>query len=364
MAETYFVAGTDTEVGKTFATCALLHCARAAGRTALALKPVAAGATQIEGRRINDDAAALRAGGSFDPGLDLLNPYCLSAAVAPHIAAAQEGTVIERERILAARDRLAAQAELLFIEGVGGFRVPLRSGYDTADLAVDLAAPILLVVGLRLGCINHALLSAEAIAARGLELAGWIANSIDPGMLCRDENLDALRERIDAPLLGVLPFEPAGRPDRLAPHLTLPAPCHPGGNTILVVDSAAELGLAHRGRVVITGSHGGTSAAAYAARARPALVFFNDAGGGKQGAGFAGLSDLQQAGIAAACYAHDSACIGNGWDAFGNGRVSHANRLGEALGVRIGDPVVAAATAAANQIQGIKGASDAEKSAG
>ncbi|HNB63924.1 MAG TPA: dethiobiotin synthase [Rhodocyclaceae bacterium] len=202
----YFITGTDTEIGKTFSTCALLHAARAQGLRALGMKPVAAGAEWVNGEFLNEDAARLRAAGSFDPGLALLNPYCLASPIAPHIAAREEGVRIEPARIRTAFDTLRAQADLLLVEGVGGFRVPLGDDYDSADLARDLGLPVILVVGLRLGCINHALLSVEAIAARGLTFAGWIANRVDPAMLRVDENLAALQKGLPAPLLGVLPF--------------------------------------------------------------------------------------------------------------------------------------------------------------
>ena len=202
----YFITGTDTEIGKTFSTCALLHAARAQGLRALGMKPVAAGAEWVNGEFLNEDAARIRAAGSFDPGLALLNPYCLASPIAPHIAAREEGVHIEPARIRTAFDSLRAQADLLLVEGVGGFRVPLGDDYDSADLARDLGLPVILVVGLRLGCINHALLSAEAIAARGLTFAGWIANRVDPAMLRVDENLAALQKGLPAPLLGVLPF--------------------------------------------------------------------------------------------------------------------------------------------------------------
>ncbi len=219
----YFITGTDTEIGKTFVTCTLLHAARARGLKAVGMKPVAAGAETIQGELINEDAARLRAAGSFDPGLALLNPYCLASPIAPHIAAAEEGVRIEAGRILAAFDELTRQADVVFVEGVGGFRVPLDAGYDTADLACDLALPVILVVGMRLGCINHALLTAEAIQARGLRLAGWIANQVDPAMLRFQENLDALRLRMDAPLLGVVPFQPGGEAASAAASVSLPA---------------------------------------------------------------------------------------------------------------------------------------------
>ncbi|KON79339.1 dethiobiotin synthase [Azoarcus sp. PA01] len=219
----WFLAGTDTEIGKTFVACALLHAARQAGHRALGMKPVAAGAEWIAGEWLNEDAAQLRAASSFDPGLDRLNPYCLKTPIAPHIAAAEEGIAIDPARIRAAFEELRMQADVVIVEGVGGFRVPLGDRYDTADLARELGLPVILVVGMRLGCINHVLLTAEAIAARGLTLAGWIANRIDPAMLRADENLEALRTRIDAPLLGVVPHVAGADPAQVAAALRLPS---------------------------------------------------------------------------------------------------------------------------------------------
>ncbi|NMG30993.1 dethiobiotin synthase [Aromatoleum evansii] len=218
----WFLTGTDTEIGKTFVTCALLHAARAAGHQAVGMKPIAAGADLVDGERVNEDAARIRAAGSFDPGLQLLNPYCLTSPIAPHIAAAEEGVRLEPARILRAFEELAVRADVVIVEGVGGFRVPLDERYDTADLAVDFALPVILVVGMRLGCINHALLTVEALAARGLQLAGWIANRVDPAMLRFDENLAALKARIPAPLLGVVPHFADGDPAKASDALRLP----------------------------------------------------------------------------------------------------------------------------------------------
>ncbi len=218
----YFVAGTDTEIGKTFVTCTLLHAARNRGLTAIGMKPIAAGAETVNGEFINEDAARLRAAGSFDPGLALLNPYCLTSPIAPHIAAAEEGVRIDAGRIRDAFAALTTRADVVFVEGVGGFRVPLDDDYDTADLARDMGLPVILVVGMKLGCINHALLTAEAIAARGLNLAGWVANRIDPAMLRFEQNLDALSQRLSAPLLGVVPFQADGNPAAAAGALKLP----------------------------------------------------------------------------------------------------------------------------------------------
>ncbi|AYH43161.1 dethiobiotin synthase [Azoarcus sp. DN11] len=218
----WFLTGTDTEIGKTFVTCALLHAARAAGYSAVGMKPIAAGADLVDGERVNEDAARIRTAGSFDPGLQLLNPYCLASPIAPHIAAAEERVHIEPARILRAFEELAASADVVIVEGVGGFRVPLDERYDTADLAGDFALPVILVVGMRLGCISHALLTVEALAARGLHLAGWIANRVDPAMLRFDENLAALHARIPAPLLGVVPYVNDGNAASAAHALRLP----------------------------------------------------------------------------------------------------------------------------------------------
>ena len=221
-ARAWFIAGTDTEIGKTFSTCALLHAARAQGQRAVGMKPIAAGAEIVDGVRLNEDVVALRAASSFDAGLAMINPYCLLSPIAPHIAAAEEGVCIEPTRILAAADALRQQADVVLVEGVGGWRVPLGDDYDAADLAADLGLPVILVVGMRLGCISHALLTVESIARRGLPLAGWIANHIDPAMLRQAQNIDALRARIDAPLLGILPWQAQRRPDQVAAALRLP----------------------------------------------------------------------------------------------------------------------------------------------
>ncbi|MBI5786840.1 MAG: dethiobiotin synthase [Rhodocyclales bacterium] len=217
--QAYFVTGTDTEVGKTFATCALLHAARRQGLQALGMKPVAAG---VDGNGRNEDVEQLIAASSIAAPRELVNPYCFEAPVAPHIAAAVAGCRIDLNRIAAAARDLAANADLLLIEGVGGFRVPLGDEVDTADLTVRLNLPVILVVGLRLGCLNHALLTAEAIRSRGLELAGWIANGIDPDMPWPEENITALKERLTAPLLGYLPWLDNGDPATAAARLVLP----------------------------------------------------------------------------------------------------------------------------------------------
>ncbi len=210
----YFVTGTDTGIGKTLVACALLHAYTRRGRRAVGMKPVAAGTSAAAGEWGNEDVAALAAAGNVAVEPAWMSPYRLALPVAPHIAARDAGVEIDFAAIETSFARLRAAADVVVVEGVGGFRVPLAARTDAADLAVRLGLPLVLVVGLRLGCLNHALLTAEAIAARGLRLAGWVANRIDPQMAKAAANVAALRERIAAPLLAEVPF--AERPDAAA----------------------------------------------------------------------------------------------------------------------------------------------------
>ena len=207
-----FVTGTDTGVGKTFASCVLIHALVARGLTVAPMKPIAAGSDE-------DTVALMRAAGVADSRKAQVTPVMLEAPIAPHIAAQREGRRIELAALREAFGRLAAQADVVVVEGVGGFAVPLGPGVDTIDLARAFALPVVLVVGMRLGCLNHALLTQRAIAGAGLAFAGWIANAIDPDMEVADENIAALRERLDAPLLGRLPYSPGTDPATLAARL-------------------------------------------------------------------------------------------------------------------------------------------------
>ena len=211
----FFVTGTDTSVGKTLVSCTLLHAFRARGRTAIGMKPVASGCIEFDGKLVSADATSLRAASSPCPELRTINPYAFAPAIAPHVAAHEVGTTIAIERILSVYSQLEQRCEAMVVEGVGGFRVPLNEREDTADLAVRLQLPVLLVVGMRLGCLNHALLTAEAIAARRLRLAGWVANQIEPAMPAFAENVAALKERIPG-LLGIVEFDPGIEPLGLA----------------------------------------------------------------------------------------------------------------------------------------------------
>jgi dethiobiotin synthetase len=211
-----FVTGTDTGVGKTWVSAGLIRALQARGRTTLGMKPVASGCeATAEGLR-NEDAVALRAVGSRTVPYELVNPYAFAPPIAPHLAAEQADIEIALARISACFAELSAQSDFVVVEGVGGWMVPLNEREDVADLAAALELPVVLVVGVRLGCLNHALLSAEAIARRGLPLAGWVANLIEPETAFVEENVRTLEARLDAPLLGRIPFADELDPDAVA----------------------------------------------------------------------------------------------------------------------------------------------------
>lgn len=216
-----FVTGTDTGIGKTVFSCALLHALAATGLTVVGMKPVAAGATRWRGAWVNDDVEALHAAGNVEAPATLRNPYVFAPPIAPHIAAREAGASISLPRIRRAFDALQRRADIVVVEGAGGFRVPLDRHRDFSDLAVLLRLPVILVVGMRLGCINHALLTAAAVRASGLGLAGWVANHVDRSMARQDENVCAIAQRIGAPLVARLPFRSAPAPRRLAARIDL-----------------------------------------------------------------------------------------------------------------------------------------------
>ncbi len=203
MSSAFFVTGSDTGAGKTHVTCALLHATRQRKLTAVGMKPVAAG-VENDGR--NGDVSQLLAASSIQPPLELINPFLYIPPIAPHLAAQEASRPIELAVIQQAFLQLQQLAEVVWVEGVGGFRVPLGEHTDTTDLVRLLALPVVLVVGVRLGCINHALLTAEAIQVRGLRLAGWVANRVDLAMTRFEANVETLSARIEAPLLGVVPY--------------------------------------------------------------------------------------------------------------------------------------------------------------
>ncbi|TKD38740.1 dethiobiotin synthase [Azotobacter chroococcum] len=224
MSTAFFIAGTDTDAGKTTVACGLLHAARRAGLSTAAAKPVASGCAATPAGLRNGDALALLGECSLALDYAEVNPFAFAPAIAPHLAAREVGVELNVAALLApVRQVLARGADFTLVEGAGGWRVPLTGRENLSDLAVALGLPVILVVGVRLGCINHAVLTAEAIARDGLELAGWVANVIDPHTSRLDENLATLAERLPAPCLGRIPRLPEASPAAVAAHLELGA---------------------------------------------------------------------------------------------------------------------------------------------
>ena len=212
MQHSYFIVGTDTNVGKTYVASALLRYFAGKGIKAVGMKPVASGCEPRshgiwQGQLMNDDVVALHEAGNVAAPLDLINPYRFAPAIAPHIAAEKAGVEIDLDLIVRSYHALAEMADMVVVEGAGGFFVPVNASQTLADLAVKLNLPVILVVGMRLGCINHALLTVEAIKSRGLVLAGWVANQLEPDMPMFAENLVSLQQRIDAPCLSVVGWQ-------------------------------------------------------------------------------------------------------------------------------------------------------------
>jgi len=218
----FFITGTDTSCGKTEITLGLMQLLQSRGQTVLGMKPVASGATPTaEGLR-NGDAVRIQAQGTVQVPYSELNPYSYEPPIAPHLAAAQAGEEIDLSVISTRCMSLLAQADYLLIEGIGGWRVPFNPQQSAADLVRMLNMPVILVVGLKLGCINHALLTVESIRASGVRLAGWIANEVEPGMQDRDRNIETLRTTITAPCLGVVPYMKHPATKVIAESLDLP----------------------------------------------------------------------------------------------------------------------------------------------
>jgi len=217
-----FVTGTDTGIGKTLASCTLLHALRGRGLRAVGMKPLASGCGDTADGLRNEDALALQAASDPRPAYADVNPFALPAPLAPEIAAREAGVAVSLPPMLDAHARLRAVADAVVVEGVGGWMAPLSGELMQADLVRALDLPVVLVVGLRLGCLNHAYLSARAIAGDGCRLAGWIGTGVDPGMQRVEENRALLAARMPAPCLGWLPWQAAPDPARLAGLLTIP----------------------------------------------------------------------------------------------------------------------------------------------
>ena len=197
----YFITGTDTDVGKTYIAAALVRHFVHQGLQAVGMKPVAAGAEMVNGRLLNSDVTELMNAGNVEADIEFINPYVFAPAIAPHIAAEQEGITVSLDKIQQAFDILQPKAEVVVVEGAGGFRVPINRQETMADLAVKLNLPVIMVVGVRLGCINHALITAGSIRAAGLNLVGWVANRIDPNMPAIEENIATLKAMLKAPCI-------------------------------------------------------------------------------------------------------------------------------------------------------------------
>jgi dethiobiotin synthetase len=222
----FFITGTDTGIGKTFVTCALIHALQRRGLTVAPMKAIAAGTIDVNGVPMNEDVAIFMEATGHRLPLHLVNPYCFKEAIAPHIAAAHDGVAVDMAVIQTAYSHLTRRADVVLVEGAGGFLVPLSGTESMALIPAALHLPVILVVGMRLGCISHAMLTQEAIRSRGLTLAGWIANIPGGVMNAHGENLSALKQWIDAPLLGDIA------------HFT-----HTGANDTLRAARMAALGL-------------------------------------------------------------------------------------------------------------------------
>ena len=217
----YYVTGTDTGAGKTVVSAALLHALRAGGGTAVGMKPVASGCVMGTAGWRNDDALALQAASVPLPEYDTLNPFALPEATAPQIAAARAGIRVSLPPILAAFAALAAQADAVVVEGVGGWLAPLADGLEQSQLVAALQLPVILVVGMKLGCLNHARLTERTILAEGFTVAGWIGNAVEPGMEFAGEYEVLLRAALHSPCLGLLPHAPGASSASLSTRLKL-----------------------------------------------------------------------------------------------------------------------------------------------
>ena len=204
MEQAYFITGTDTHVGKTWATIALMRYFKNRGKSVVGMKPVASGCVMQDGQLKNEDALLIQENASLQIDYDLINPYAYELAVSPHIAGA--GNPVKLDQLVGKFELLKTLADVVIVEGAGGWYSPLNEREANSDLAKALTLPVIMVVAIRLGCINHARLTDQAIKQSGANCAGWIAMCTDPDLLCRDKNIQTLKAAVDAPLLGVLPY--------------------------------------------------------------------------------------------------------------------------------------------------------------
>jgi dethiobiotin synthetase len=216
-----FVTGTDTNCGKTYISCTMLRALGAHGSRALGMKPVASGAESINGALVNDDVEALALASNVAVAPEIRNPYLFAAPASPHIAAAHAGAAIDLHTILTAYEACANAADFVVVEGVGGWQVPLNETLDVADLAIALQLPVLLVVAIKLGCINHALLTAAAIARTQLPFCGWVANLVEDDLFAREKVIQTLETRLSAPLLAVVDWHQPNALEQATPAFAL-----------------------------------------------------------------------------------------------------------------------------------------------
>ena len=219
MAKGYFITGTDTDVGKTWVTIALMRHFKAQGKSVVGMKPVASGCLLRDGQLKNEDALLIQENASVELGYDLINPYAYELPVSPHLAGVKNP--VKLGELVSGFEVLKELADIVLVEGAGGWCTPLNEREDISDLAKSLALPVIVVVAIRLGCINHARLTYQAIERSGVVCAGWIAMCTDPEMLCRDENIQTIKASLEAPLLGVLPYMAVADFSLLAEQLTI-----------------------------------------------------------------------------------------------------------------------------------------------
>jgi len=204
MAKGYFITGTDTNVGKTWATIALMRYFKAQGKSVVGMKPVASGCVMRDGQLKNEDALLIQANASVELSYDAINPYAYELPVSPHLAGIKNPVILDQ--VVSGFEALQELADIVLVEGAGGWYSPLNEQEDNSDLAVALALPVSIVVAIRLGCINHARLTYQSIKQSGVSCAGWIAMCTDPELLNREGNIQTIKAALDAPLLGVLPY--------------------------------------------------------------------------------------------------------------------------------------------------------------
>jgi dethiobiotin synthetase len=221
MTKGFFITGTDTDVGKTRIALGLINKLNTMGHTTTVMKPLSAGCDSTPDGLRNDDAVQLIQQASFKPDYDKVNPYAFKPAIAPHLAAEKENTVIDLSRIKNIFDELSAQADYIVVEGAGGWKVPINKQQTMAELASALALPVILVTGMRLGCLNHAILTIESIQHAGIPIAGWIANTLSKDFTELDANIKTLKEHLEIPFLGTVPYMEKCEPQQTGQYINI-----------------------------------------------------------------------------------------------------------------------------------------------